>query len=57
MTYVGSTSKKKGKILHKLNLNGAYKTNNSLGKYIKNNKTKISKGINSEIYIGQTWTF
>ena len=65
ITYLGQSSEKKGKFLNNLDINVAYKTNNNLGKFIKNNKTKTVKNKKSgvykltcgdcpKIYIGQT---
>ena len=50
ITYYGRCSEKIGNFLNKLNIKIAYKTNNSLGKSIKNNKTKLEKNKKSGIY-------
>ena len=39
-----------GKFLNKFNINVAYKTNNTLGKLIKNNKSKTDKNKKSGVY-------
>ena len=50
ITYFGKPSNNIAKYLRKRNLNISFKTNNSLGKYIKNNKSKTSKDCKSGVY-------
>ena len=65
LTYTGKITQKTAKHLIKRNVKIAYRTNNTLGKLIKNNKTKTKKenkcgvyklscGSCPKIYIGQT---
>ena len=65
ITYTGTISEKISKTLSKNNIKTAFRTNNSLGKLIKNNKSKSNKltksgvymlqcGSCPKIYIGQT---
>lgn len=65
LTYNGKITQQIAKNLQKRNIKIAYKTNNKLGKLIKNNKTKNKKGAKCgvyklkcgscpKIYIGQT---
>lgn len=51
ITYIGETSNKIGSVLtKKLNINVAFKTNNTLSKHIKNNKSKTDKEQKSGVY-------
>lgn len=50
MTYLGHTSIKIKKSLNKQNIIVAFRTNNSLSKYILNNKQKINKLSHSGVY-------
>lgn len=65
ISYIGHISTKIKNFLRNLNINIAFKTNNTLGKHIKNNKSKLNKGNKSgvyklkcndcpKVYIGQT---
>ncbi|KAI4468052.1 thap domain-containing protein 9 [Holotrichia oblita] len=65
ITYLGENQAKLTKLLRKQNINMAYKTNNNLAKYIKNNKGKtnhsnkwgvykLTCGTCTKGYIGQT---
>jgi hypothetical protein len=50
LTYTGSNTNKISSFLKKQNLNIAYKTNNSLGRFIKNAKDKTKKFKKSGVY-------
>ena len=50
ITFIGHPSKMIGKFLNKFNINVAYKTNNTLGKFIKNSKSKTDKNKKSGVY-------
>ena len=65
LSYTGKLTDKVSKYLRKRDLNIAFKTNNSLGKHIKNNKSKVNKlyksgvyklkcGTCPKVYVGQT---
>ena len=50
ITYIGQASENISKFLNKLNINIAFKTNNSTGNLIINNKTKLENNNKSGIY-------
>ena len=50
ITYIGQTSTKIVNFLKNLNIKTAFKTQNSLGKSLKNNKTKTTKYNKSGVY-------
>lgn len=50
ITYIGQASEIIAKFLKKLNINIAFKTNNSTGSLIKNNKSKLNNNNKSGIY-------
>ena len=50
ITYSGNPSRKIKKFLNQKNINVAFKTNNSLEKYLKNSKNKTNKNNKSGVY-------
>lgn len=50
ITYIGQACNNIAQFFKKLNINISFKTNNSTGKFIKNNKTKLDKNNKSGVY-------